>query len=182
MSIYSHGNDQSRTCFFLSCSLYRLFGYFNFFYPCQILLSSCDADWGWRAIIGSIIEWIYFTPFAEQMFVLPRGPVCWDPFSITIGRNYCNLFLCPTFLSLRLKVSISWICSNSPSFSQILSQEHVWTLRGMKRYLVLSSFLCPITVRPMTICRIQIFSWNLRTTLHIKVTVSYCYYHKSVNH
>jgi hypothetical protein len=64
-----------------------------FLIQCQILLSSCDVDWGWRAIIGSIIEWIYFTLEKSCRF-LPRGPVCRESLcSTTIGRNYCVVSL-----------------------------------------------------------------------------------------
>jgi hypothetical protein len=129
-----------------------------FLIQCQILLSSCDVDWGWRAIIGSIIEWIYFTLEKSCRF-LPRGPVAERVFVLQQLEGTIALFLCPAFLWLRLKVSISWTCSNSPSFSQILSQQYVWTLRGTKRYLVLSSLLCPITIRPSTICHIFV-SWQ----------------------
>lgn len=178
--IYSHAHGRSRIRFFLSYPLYRLSGYFDFFIQCQILLSSCDVDWGWRAIIGSIIEWIYFTLEKSCQF-LPRGPVCRESLcSTTIGRNYCDLFLCPAFLWLRLKVSISWTCSNSPSFSQILSQQYVWTLRGTKRYLVLSSLLCPITIRPPTICHIFV-SWQNSFSLKGH-SILLLFTHKSDNH
>lgn len=131
--------------------------------------------WCWLEVKSNhrINHWMnLFDSFCEKLLVLPRGPVCWDPFSITIGRNYCDLPLCPTFLWLRLKVSISWICSNSPSFSQILSQEHVWTLRGTKRYLSDNN-----ATHANLSHTDYYFSWNLRTTLHIKVTVSYFYFY-----
>jgi hypothetical protein len=152
--------------------------------PCRgflvvsIFLSMSDTLiklWCWLGVKSNhrINHWMnLFYSFWEKLSVLPRGPVCQESLcSITIGRNYCDLFLCPTFLWLSLKVSISWNCSNSPSFSQILSQQYVWTLRGTKRYRLLSSPLCPITP---TVCHIF---FPDRISFHLKVTVSYCYLH-----
>lgn len=85
-------------------------------------------------------------------------------------------FICPTFLWLRLKVSILWTCSNSASSSQILSPHYVWTLRGTKRYLVLSS--PPLSCSIMTshnLSGTKSFSRNLRIAFHLKVT-AFCYY------
>ena len=160
--IYCHGNDQSRICFFLSYSLYRLPGYFDFLSMPDTLIKL----WCWLGVksnhrINHLMNLFY--SFWEKLSVLPRGPVVpreslFLCSIIPIGRNSCDLFLCPTFLWLWLKVSISWTCSNSPSFSQILSQQYVWTLRCTKRYLVLSSPLCPITIQPPTVF-FTFFSW-----------------------
>jgi hypothetical protein len=132
--IYSHVHGRSRIRFFLSYPLYRISGYFGFFNPMSDTLIKL---WCWLGVKSNhrINHWMNLFYSWEKLSVFAtwssgRESLC----STTIGRNYW-VFLCPAFLWLRLKVSISWTCSNSPSFSQILSQQYVWNLRGTKDIL-----------------------------------------------
>jgi hypothetical protein len=156
--IYSHAHGRSRIHFFLSYPLYRLSGYFDFFNPMSDTLIKL---WCWLGVKSNhrINHWMNLFYSWEKLSVFAtwssgRESLC----STTIGRNYCVVSLS----SFSLAEAQSKHLMDLFQFSIVLS-DFITTIclnfEGHKRYLVLSSLLCPITIRPSTICHIFV-SWQ----------------------